>query len=284
MRYLESIHDAHMRVKSNIKRRLITHNDTLQTWEEDSFLDEGCESLHTLELWACIRYFPLDFIATMQANSVHPLFQYLLIHVPNQHMNMLQRPHALQNRRVLEPLYLGALHFLASLVPKLPLHKIFHNTPPLLCQGTHFINRQRFLRPYHDMIDPLRHRVRPVILDDLVVRRVGEGRLVNKLEFERPSGVEWLPEEALLQDVLGRATVLGFYMSSPRKVRFEEGGPALELIELADTDQVVDVFPGVWRKLVVSDAELVPVDGSKCKRWVVARERQGCGVRIGNPF
>lgn len=122
------------------------------------------------------------------------------------------------------------------------------------------------------MTDSLCYCVCPVILDDLVIRRVGEGRLVSDLELERPGGVEGFPEEALLQDVLGRATVFGLNVGGPREVRFEEGGPALELVELTGADQVVHVFPGVRRELVVGDAELVPVHGCECEGRIVARE------------
>lgn len=215
--------------------------------------------------------------------SIHPLPHNLIIHIPNQDMNMLQRPHTLQNSRIFKPLYLRPLHLFSSFIPELSLHEALHYFPPLLRQRTQFIHRQRFLRPHDDVADALGNRIGPVIFDDLVVPRIRERRLVRELELEGAGRGQGLPEEALLQDVLRCAAVLCFDVRGPGEVRFEEGGPALELVELAGADEMLDVLPGVGCELVVGDAELVPVDGRECEGRVVAGEGECCGVGIVFP-
>jgi hypothetical protein len=72
-------------------------------------------------------------------------------------------------------------------------------------------------------------------------------------------------------------------VGGPGEVRFEEGRPALELVELTDGNEMVNILPGVRRKLVVSDAELMPIDGGECEGRVFAREGKRCRIGIGFP-
>jgi len=131
--------------------------------------------------------------------------------------------------------------------------------------------------------DALRHRIRPVILDDPIVSRVRKRRLVGERKYECAGRVERLPEEALLEEVLRCAAVLCLDVRGPRQIGFEERGPALQLVELACADQVVDVFPRVRRELGVRYAELVPVDGREGEGGVVARKGEGRGVWVAFP-
>jgi len=77
----------------------------------------------------------------VHVRSVHPLLQDALVDIAHQHVDVFQRPYALQNGRVLEPLHLGPFHFFSRLVAELSFHEALYDPSPLYRQRAHLIDR-----------------------------------------------------------------------------------------------------------------------------------------------
>lgn len=148
---------------------------------------------------------------------------------------MLQGPHALQARPVLEP---------EDVVPRVreptrlletgdkrAAHKVLDARARLVRQIAVPIGLDRYggLEPDDEVGDAGREAVGPVVAEDRVVPRVGEwGRIVEGEVTCITPIFRRCPPQAPLDDVVGDGAVLGSHVVRPRDVSDEIGGFALE--------------------------------------------------------
>jgi hypothetical protein len=139
-------------------------------------------------------------------------------------MYMLQRPNTLQPDPVLKPY--NPIAISTQPLHKSPIYKVLNDLPALICHiSCDIIRGNRRLRPNHNVSGIWSETIWPIIEEDLVVRCVVEGS--GGVVFER----WWAPGKAVLQDVVGHASILAIDLVGPGHVTTEVGWLALESFE-----------------------------------------------------
>jgi hypothetical protein len=152
--------------------------------------------------------------------------QHAIVYAPYQHMEMGNGPHALKNRRVLEP-----QHLVLPLHPQRhverPADKLPGNPRAALGQLASLVRLERDLQPHANVPDPRFDAVRPVVQQDAVVRPLGEGRVAFGREDGAPGrggGGCWFPVQTLLEEEVCAAAVVLADLGRPCLVLAQLGG------------------------------------------------------------
>lgn len=157
-------------------------------------------------------------------------------------MDMLERTHALQRRPILKPqnMVRGVLEQLrlpGQTIHKCPLDKLLNQLARIIRHvAITLLNRDGGTQPHNQMGDPRGDTVRPVITEDLVIRRIGERDRI--LEGEDRAAVDGdtvggsevgeVPVQTALADVVGDVAVLEFDVAGPGEVSDQIGGFPLQ--------------------------------------------------------
>lgn len=136
------------------------------------------------------------------------------IDVFDQDMDMLQRPYALQSHPVLEPHY-ALFASWPKLVDEERLDKVL-NEPPALRR--HITSSElcwdERTAPHDNMGDVRSQTIWPVVAEDTIVGRIGEGDLRYRGKRKAAPGTG----QTVVHEIVGHATVLGLCLCRPHHV------------------------------------------------------------------